>query len=165
MQIATIMILLATLFLSGCAPKSGFLSEDTLYESALSYTKKGEIYNSLEMKASIVATYLNNTVIECKKKDREVFLIAVFIDEDSSDESKQGLLNPSYYITLEGKQPVDIEALPYDDDLIKIAPFRNRWSTYYKVMFEKSKSKTLTMEYGHLNYGKVTLLFSKEYAE
>jgi hypothetical protein len=165
MKIATIMILLATLFLSGCAPKSGFLSEDKLYESALSHTKKGEIYNSLEMKASIVATYLNNTVIHCTKKDKEVFLIAVFIDEDSSDESKQGLLNPSYRLTLNGKPPVDMHALAYDDDLIKIAPFRNRWSTYYKVMFEKSNTDTLKMEYAHLNYGKVTLLFSKEHAE
>ena len=165
MKTATIMILLATLFLSGCAPKSGFLSEDKLYESALSHTHKGEIYNSLEMKASIVATYLNNTVIHCTKKDKEAFLIAVFIDEDSSDEAMQGLANPSYQLTLDGKKPVDIEILPYDDDLIKIAPFRNRWSTYYKVMFEKSKSNTLKMEYGHFNYGKVTLSFSKAYVE
>ncbi len=165
MKIATSMILLATLLLSGCAPKSGFLSPDKLYESALSHTQKGEIYNSLEMKASIVATYLNNTVIHCTKKDKEVFLIAIFIDEDSSDESKQGLLNPSYHLTLNGKSPVDIHALPYDDDLIKIAPFRNRWSTYYRVMFEKSKSNTLKMEYTNFNYGKVTLLFSKAYAE
>jgi hypothetical protein len=165
MKIATSMILLATLIFTACVPKSGFFSEDKLYESALSHTQKGEIYNSLEMKASIVATYLNNTVIDCKIKEREVFLIAVFIDEDSSDESKQGLLNPSYYLTLNGKLPIDMQALAYDDDLIKIAPFRNRWSTYYKVIFEKSKSNKLKIEYGHLNYGKVTLSFSKAYAE
>jgi len=47
------------LSLSGCASKSGFLSPDVLAQRALSYTKKAEIYNSLEIKASAVVTYLN----------------------------------------------------------------------------------------------------------
>ena len=156
------MILLVTLFISGCSVKSGFLAEDAHYKSALLHSKKGEIYNSLEMKVSIVATYLNDTVINCEAKDKEVFLVAVYIDEDSSDESKQGLMNPSYKLTLNGQSPIDIRALDYHDDLIKIAPFRNRWSTYYKVTFASVDSKELTMVYAHLNYGKTILSFSKD---
>ena len=157
------MILLATLLLSGCAPKSGFFSEDIRYQSALAHTKKGEIYNSLEMKASIVATYLNCTIMQCNNKNEEVFLVAIYIDEDSSDKSKQGLYNKSFLLTLNGKKPKSIQPLDYYDDLIKAAPFRNRWSKYYIVKFDKVKSQSLTMAYAHQSYGKVTLVFAKDF--
>ncbi len=163
MKLQIIMILLATLLVSGCAPKSGFFSEDVRYESALVHTQKGEIYNSLEMKASIVATYLNPTLVRCEKENAEVFLIAIFISEDSSDESKQGLMNKSYHLTLNGKKPRSIRALDYHDDMIQVAPFRNRWSAYYIVKFDKQKSKKLQMQYSHKSYGKVILSFLKDY--
>ena len=163
MKLVTIMILLWSFLGLGCSSKEGFFSPDALHESALRHSQKGEIYNSLEMKASIVATYLNSTVIQCNKVESEVFLIAIYIDEDSSDESKQGILNPSFTLSLEGQRPSHIEALPYDDDLIKIAPFRNRWSTYYKVDFPHTGKNTLTLIYRHLNHGEVTLKFLKDY--
>jgi len=165
MKIVTMMMVLTLVFLDGCSYREGFFSEDVLHESAMIHSQKGEMYNSLEMKASIVATYLNSTVIECQKNEGEVFLVAIFIDEDSSDESKQGLLNPTFYLTLNGEVPIEFHALAYDDDLIKIAPFRNRWSTYYKVIFKTSSAKKLKMEYGHTNYGKVILSFSKEFQD
>ena len=158
------MILLATLLLSGCAPKSGFFSEDKLYQSALTHSEKGEIYNSLELKASIVATYLKKTKkVVCSREENEVFLVAIYIDKDSSDESKQGIMNKNFILTLNGKKSVDIRALDYHDDLIHIAPFRNRWSDYYVVKFDKVKAERLTMEYTHKNFGKATLSFVKEY--
>ena len=160
MKIISIMIVGIALFLSACAP-TGFLAEDAGYKSALSHTQKGEIYNSLEMKASIVATYLNNTVVHCQKKEFEVFLVAVYIDEDSSEKSRQGLYNTAYKVTLAGQKPLEIKKLEYDDDLIKIAPFRNRWSHYYVVTFPKQKSETLTLKYRHLSYGAATLNFQK----
>ena len=162
MKLRTIMILSATLFFVGCSPKSGFFSQDVRYESALTHTQKGEIYNSLEMKASLVATYLNSTLVHCDRNSSEVFLVAVYIDEDTSDESKQGLMNQSYRLTLNGKKPSDIRALDYHDDMIQIAPFRNRWSDYYIVKFEKQQSQKLDMEYAHKAYGKITLSFVKD---
>jgi len=163
MKLHTIMILLATLFLSGCTPKSGFFSKDLRYQSALAHSQKGEIYNSLEMKASIVATYLNSTTVECEREDAEVFLIAIYIDEDTSDKSKQSLMNKSFLLTLGGKKPSSIRSLAYNDDMIKIAPFRNRWSDYYLVKFDKQAAQELEMQYAHKNYGKVTLSFVKDY--
>ena len=163
MKLLTSMILLATLLLSGCSKKSGFFSEDLRYQSALSHSKKGEIYNSLEMKASLVATYLNATLVKCDKKDAEVFLVAIYIDEDTSDESQQGLMNKSFQLTLNGKKPTSVRLLDYHDDLIQVAPFRNRWSDYYLVKFDKVKSQRMKMEYTHSSYGKVTLLFAKDY--
>lgn len=163
MNLQTIMILLATILLSGCATKSGFFSEDIRYQSALSHTKKGEIYNSLEMKASIVATYLNPTLVRCEREDAEAFLVAIYIDEDSSDASKQGLKNESYLLTLDGNKPRSVRALDYHDDMIQVAPFRNRWSDYYIVKFDKEISKDLQMQYLHKSYGKVILSFPKDY--
>ena len=162
MKFQYIMIVLAVFGLSACAPKSGFFSADKLYESALSHSQKGEIYNSLEMKASIVATYLNGTLERYKDSKDEIFLVAIYIDEDLSDKSKQGIMNPSYTLTLDGQKPSDIRALGYDDDLIKIAPFRNRWSDYYIVKFPKSQNEHLSLVYAHKNYGKATLSFLKD---
>ncbi len=163
MKLSLIMILLATLLLGGCSPKSGFFSQDLRYQSALSHTQKGEIYNSLEMKASIVATYLNSTLVKCDREDAEVFLVAIYISEDSSDESKQGLMNKNYMLTLNGEKPISIRALDYHDDMIQVAPFRNRWSDYYIVKFKKQKSQELKMQYTHKSYGKVILSFVKDY--
>lgn len=163
MKLRTIMILIATLFLSGCTLKSGFFAEDLRYQSALSHTKKGEIYNSFEMKASIVATYLNSTTVECDRDNAEVFLIAIYIDEDTSDESKQSLMNKSFLLTLGGKKPSSIRSLAYSDDMIQIAPFRNRWSDYYLVKFDKQEAQELEMNYTHKNYGRVILSFVKDY--
>ena len=163
MKLSLIMILLATLLVGGCSQKSGFFSQDLRYQSALSHSQKGEIYNSLEMKASIVATYLNSTLVKCDKEASEVFLVAIYISEDSSDESKQGLMNKSFQLTLDGKKPTSIRALDYHDDMIQVAPFRNRWSDYYIVKFAKQKSQKLEMLYTHKSYGKVTLSFLKDY--
>ncbi len=156
------MVFVVSLFFSGCATKSGLFSPDIRYQSALAHTQRGELYNSLELKASIVATYLNDTCIACAKGEDEEFLVAVYIDEDSSDESKEGLMNPAFHLTLNGQKPSDIRALDYHDDLIKIAPFRNRWSRYYIVKFPKQQGDKLDMVYAHHYYGKVTLVFLKE---
>lgn len=162
MKLQGIMIGMVALLLSACAPKNGFFSADKLYESALSHSQKGEIYNSLEMKASIVAIYLNNTLKEYKDAKDEVFLVAIYIDEDLSEPSKQGIMNPSYTLTVNDKKPSDIRPLAYDDDLIKIAPFRNHWSAYYVVKFPHVEGEKMTMIYAHKNYGKATLSFLKD---
>ena len=163
MKLLTIMIFLTTLVFTACSQKKGFFSVDERHQSALAHSQKGDIYNSLELKASIVATHLNSTIVSCDAKNVEAFLVAIYIDEDSSDESKQGLLNKSYLLTLNGKKPLTFKALDYHDDMIKIAPFRNRWSDYYIVKFEKEISKKLVMEYAHASYGKVILSFAKDY--
>ena len=163
MKLLTIMIFLSTLVFTACSQKKGFFSVDERHQSALAHSQKGDIYNSLELKASIVATHLNSTMLRYNTENEEVFLVAIYIEEDSSDESKQGLLNKSYLLTLNGKKPLTFNALDYHDDMIKIAPFRNRWSDYYLVKFKKEISKKLVMEYAHHSYGKVTLSFARDY--
>ena len=99
MKLLTLMILLTALSFTACSQKKGFFSVDERHQSALSHSQKGDIYNSLELKASIVATHLNSTILSCDTENVEIFLVAIYIEEDSSDESKQSLMNKSYLLT------------------------------------------------------------------
>ena len=153
-------IVLALVF-GGCSTKSGFFAEDEMYQSALMHSKKGEIFNSLELKASIIATHLNSFLEECKKCSNEQFLVAIYIDNDSSDKEKQGIKNSFYTLTLNSKKPLNVKPLSYDDDLIKLAPFRNRWAKYYLIDFAKDDKDRLEMEYKSKSFGSANLIFSK----
>ncbi len=159
MKNLSVLLLGMVLLLSGCATKSGFFSPDVLEQQALSYTKKAQIYNSLEIKATIVATYLNPLLKEYDKKDDSIFLISFFIDEDSSDPKKQGLYNQEYKLTLNGNLPQKIEPLKQNDDLIKLLPIKNMWSHYYLVRFEKPASKELHMILESKRFGSATMDF------
>ncbi len=150
------------IFLGGCYGKSAFFSLDAKEQSAVMHTKKGQLYSSLEIKASISATYLNASTKEFKKSPNEMFLISVFIDDDSNSE-KNGLYNESYTLVLNDKKAIDIKELKYEDDLIKIAPIRNRWSLYYLVEFEKQESQKLDMVFKNDDYGLVVLEYLKEF--
>jgi hypothetical protein len=153
--IVLISILLITFF--GCSEKSGFLNSDTQRESSLMHTKKGEIYNSMEIKATIVATHLNNVVKKYNNSKNEVFLIALFIDEDLQQKDKSGINNPDILLTLNGKKASNVILLKHKDALVSYAPLLNSWSKYYLVEFDKSDS--MKMELRSKKYGKVVLEF------
>ena len=150
------------LFLTACSKKSQFFSTDAKELSAVMHTKKGQLYSSLQIKASITATYLNAATKEFRKDPNEIFLISVFIDNDSNTK-KSGLFNESYTLTLNGKKAINIKKLKYEDDLIKIAPIRNQWSSYYLVKFKKDSSEKLKLEYKNEDYGVTVLEYSKEF--
>ena len=150
------------LCLAGCASKSGLFSPDILSQRALTYTKKAEIYNSLEIKASAVITYLNPLLKKYEDKYHAYFLVSLFIDNDSSDIKKQGLHNHDIQLTLNSQSPLTIKDLKADDDLIKIAPVKNMWSHYYLVTFEKPLSKEMKMLLKSQRYGSSSLIFEAE---
>jgi len=155
------LILIFVLLSTSCSFKSkrGLFEEDKLYQVALTHSKEASIYNSLELKASIIATHLNSFLEECKYCQSERFLVAIYISDDSSDKKKQGLNNTYYKLTLNGKKPISVKELSYDDDLIKLAPFRNRWAHYYLIDFARDNKKEMKMRYQSKSYGGVTLTF------
>ena len=163
MKLKTILIFALLFFSFGCSQKSSFLKEDKEQQSAMMYTKKGELYNSLEIKASIVSTYLNPTQAQFKDSKEEVFLISIFIDNDSSNPKFHGIYNPDYTLTLNGKKSKSIKKLEFEDDLIKMAPIRNRWSVYYLVSFDKTDDEKLVMNFKNDAYGEVVLEYSKAF--
>ncbi len=147
---------------SGCASKSGFFTPDLLSQRALTYTKKAEIYNSLEIKASSLITYLNPLLEKYNDKYHVYFLVSLFIDNDSSDRKKQGLHNSDIKLTLNDQEPLTIKDLKSNDDLIKIAPVKNMWSHYYLVTFEKPSSDEMKIVLKSQRYGSSSLVFEVE---
>ncbi len=144
---------------SGCSSKSGFLSPDVLSQRALLYTKKAEIYNSLEIKASAVITYLNPLLKKYNDHEHVYLLVSLFIDNDSSDIQKQGLHNPDISLSLDGTKALQIQALQQGDDLIKIAPIKNMWSHYYLVTYKKVSADNFQVTLKSQRYGSSVLTF------
>ena len=163
MKIRVLVIASLLMFSFGCSQKKSFFSEDSLEQSAVINTQKGQLYSSLEIKASIVSTYLNASNPKYKDSKTEMFLVSVFIDEDSSNPKTHGIYNKDYSLTLNDSKSVSIKKLDFEDDLIKIAPIRNRWSTYYLVEFETQSDKKLFMIFKNDEYGEVVLEYSKEF--
>ena len=161
MKITILMMMGLLLLTTGCSQKSSFFSNDALEQSAVINTQKGQLYSSLEIKASIVSTYLNASNPQYKDSKTEMFLVSIFIDEDSSDPKKHGIYHKDYTLTLNGKKSIAIKKLDFEDDLIKIAPIRNRWSTYYLVEFEHQSDEKLLMSFKNDAYGEVVLEYSK----
>jgi len=150
------------LSLGGCASKSGFFAPDVMQHKALAFTQKAQIFNSLEIKASLVATYLNPLLNAYQSDTRVHFLMSVFIDDDFTEPDKQGLFNPDYTITLNGQKPISIKPLDQDDELLKIAPMKNVWSHYYLVTFHKPASDTMQLLFKSRRYGASSLVVEAE---
>jgi hypothetical protein len=151
------------IFSMGCSQKSSFFSEDAIEQSVVVNTKKAQLYSSLEIKATIVATYLNASHLEYKNNKDEMFLVSVFIDDDSSDPKKHGIYNKDYSLTLNGTKAKSIKKLDFEDDLIKAAPIRNRWSTYYLIGFEHQNGEKLELTFKNDAYGTEVLKYSRAF--
>jgi len=161
MKISILMIIGLLLFSTGCSQKNSFFSEDALEQSAIINSQKAQLYSSLEIKATIVATYLNASYPEYKHSKDEMFLVSIFIDDDSSEPDNQGIFNKAYLLTLNGVKVKSVKKLDFEDDLIKIAPIRNRWSTYYLVGFETQSDEKLKLTFKNDAYGAEVLEYSK----
>lgn len=151
------------LFMTACTNKPQLLSEDLIEQSIMSNTKKAQLYSSLEIKAAITATYLNASLPEYEKSPHEMFLVSIFIDNDSAIKEKQGIYNRDYSLTLNGAKATRIEALEFKDDLLKKLPTRNRWSHYYLIGFDKSNKQKLQLVFKSAVYGTKVLVFPKEF--
>ncbi len=161
-KLLSLLAVAALAFISGCSVKTGLFAPDRMEQKALHHTQRGEIYNALEIKASIVATYLNPVYPKYDNPKREYFLIGIYIDNDASDIEHQGIYNEQYKLRLAGEKPIKITPLKESDALVKSAPLRNRWSHYYLVEFPPLSTRTLELTYWNDQYGKVTLHFAKE---
>ncbi len=155
-----IFILLSIIFLTSCSLKTTFMKPDLLQQKILSWTKKGAIYNSMEMKSSIFATYLNP--IDKKYKDGEYFFVSIFIDNDFEDSKKYGLNNKNYTLILNNQKYTYKKELDKDSQIVKMMPFNNEWSHLYLLKFPKQKSNILKLELINPNYGVTTMKFQKQ---
>ncbi len=155
-------LIVLLLGMGGCTTKSGLFSPDKLEQKALTHTHKAEIFNSLEIKVSLIATYLNPILPEYHQKDKAYFLISIFIDNDFDEPSRYGLHNPDISLDMDGKKPLEIKELKSDDPLRKLAPIQNMWSHYYLVTFTKPQSGQMHITVKSRRYGASTVTFSAD---
>lgn len=170
-------LFLSTLLIVGCSSKQDecgvkehsdfaqLFTKDEIYDKSLKNTHKAQLIASFETKALLTATYLNPVFAQrnCKKRftnkmrDAEYFFIGVFITNSKSSEFN----TKGYRLTLNGKQPSDIELLDKDDPLRYEMPMMNNWSTYYKVKFPIVMGNELKLIFENGRFGKDILSYSK----
>jgi hypothetical protein len=151
-----ILIALGVIFFTGCETKlKNVLKQDPQYVQTLQNTQRGNIVNSFETKAIIVATYLKDD------ENGTHFLIGVYNDDEEIGIQEGGLFNKNYSLTLNELNSSKISVIDekkLKELGIKNYPFYQKWMKYYNVDFPKSK-KPYNIEYKNNLYGAVKLIF------
>ncbi len=151
----------AVLFFGGCSSKSckeGILQPDTIYEKALVNTREAQIVRSLETKASVNATLLNEVFAGKYPYDKGVYLfVGVITDRKVPD----GKFPDFFHLKLNGLSPVSIEPIKMDNELYALMPSVNRWGRYYLAVFPPSKAKSFKLTFGIDPYAPVVLTFQR----
>ncbi|MEA3433139.1 MAG: hypothetical protein U9R13_00995 [Campylobacterota bacterium] len=145
--------------LAGCASKEEKALMEA-YETKKSYhqklqkTEKTQLYDGNSTKALLTATYLNEQNIDKEYKPDEVFIVGMYIEEESFDQEW-------YSLTLNGSAPKSIQELAADDPLLKNISFVSEWNYFYLITFPHTSSKSFKLVFESELYGKGELHFAK----
>ncbi len=146
---------------SGCSSKSckeGILQPDVIYEKALVNTKEAQIVRSLETKASVSATLLNEVFPDKYPYEKGVYL---FVGAITERKIKSDGFPDFMHLKLNSKEPLSIEPVHRDNELYTLMPSVTRWGRYYVAVFPPSKAKTFKLTFGIDPYSPVVLTFSR----
>jgi len=144
------------IILAGCAEKnevSEIIQKDKIHEKALTFTKENQLVRSLETKATVTATLLNEVFPKRFPYDKGISFFVGVISDIPLDLSKN--------ITLDGKTPFNVESVSQKDFLYVLMPGVNRWGNYYIVTFPSMKNKSFTLKLEIDPYGSVPLNFQR----
>jgi hypothetical protein len=152
----------ALLTMSGCAQKGAFdlFKMDAAHERSVEQLRAGSIVLSLETKAIISAIYLNPVYPE-QYKDGEYFIAAIYFENDMRSVKKRGIKDIGYRLTLNGKEPVEMEELAEKDLRRELIPVRNTWNRFYLVKYNNFSEGVLTLGLENNQTGKVVLNYQK----
>ena len=155
-----IILTLSTMaLLAGCTSKEEKALMEA-YETKKSYhqqlqkTEKTQLYDGNSTKALLTATYLNEQNIDKEYKPDEVFIVGIYIEEESFDQEW-------YSLTLNGSAPKSIQELAADDPLLKNISFISEWNYFYLITFPHTSSKSFKLVFESELYGKGELHFAK----
>ena len=153
---------IALLTMSGCADKGAFdlFKMDAAHERSVEQLRTGSIVLSLETKAIISGLYLN-PVYPDRYKDGESFIVAIYFENDIRSVKKRDIHDIGYTLTLNGKEPVEMEELPEKDLRRELIPIRNTWNRYYLVKYKNFSEGVLTLALENNQTGKVVLNYQK----
>jgi len=153
---------IALLTISGCADKGAFdlFKMDAAHERSVEQLRTATIVLSLETKAIISGLYLN-PVYPDKYKDGESFIVAIYFENDIRSVKKRDIHDIGYALTLNGKEPVEMEELPEKDLRRELIPVRNTWNRFYLVKYKNFSEGVLTLALENNQTGKVVLNYQK----
>ncbi len=155
---------LLVLFLSGCEKNIPLNQSniDKMYQLSIVNTRKAIIKNLDGTKIIIIATYLNPLQFKQMNNKEEMFLVGIYISNDTNKKSKDSL-NPFYKISLNNDSSLDdMQKLKSNSKYLKLLPFKNIWSDYYLLKFPAKKSRTLTLTFENGQFIKKSVTFEKE---
>lgn len=158
----SILSLIALLTMSGCADKGAFdlFKMDAAHERSVEELRTDSIVLSLETKAIISALYLN-PVYPGKYKDGEYFIAAIYFENDIRSVKKRDINDIGYHLTLNGKEPVEMEELPEKDLRRNLIPVRNTWNRFYLIRYKTFSEGALTLQLENNQTGSVVLNYQK----
>jgi hypothetical protein len=152
-----VLVLLVVVF-SGCYQDRdfGIFQRDAIYKKAIKNTQKGDILNSFETKALIIATYLN-PVLDGYQED-ENFFVGVY---SSVTKDNLALDDRDYSLLLDGSKANKIVEIEDNESIKTKMPFVNEWFRYYIVTFNSSEKESLNLTFSHKEFGNTELHFVK----
>lgn len=139
-------IALLVFVFSGCSVYYDALQSDGQMERYVSATRKAEIVNKLHTEAVILATDLHSVFPGRYSKDETVFLVDMFVADDSSEPEKRGLFNAMYRLSLNEQSPVVIERLGRDELIERHFPYTSPWGEYFFVVFKQRYQRSMDLE-------------------
>ncbi len=151
----------AVLLFLGCSSKpctQNILKPDIIYEKALVNTREVQIIKSLETKASINATLLNEVFAERYPYKKGVyFFIGVITDRKMPEDKFPDFL----HFKLNGSPALNIEPIRRGDELYSLMPSVNRWGRYYVAEFAPQNGRIFKLTIGIDPYDPVVLTFQR----
>ena len=152
----------ALLTMSGCADKGAFdlFTMDKAHERSVEQLRTGSIVLSLETKAIISALYLNPVYPE-QYKDGESFIVAIYFENDIRSVKKRDFKDIGYSLTLNGKEPLEIEELRETDVRRQLMPVRNTWNRFYLIRYKNFSEGALALGLENNQTGSVVLNYQK----
>ncbi len=151
-----------TVLLSGCSSKNTLsnINKNKMYELSIVNTRKAILKGVDGSKAIIIATYLNPLKIDMIDKNKEVFLVGVYIENSQKNSDN----NPFYQIKLNNDFDMDsMKKINITSKYIKMIPIVNKWAEYYLIKFPVKKTRKLTLLFENKIGSKAVLNFEKEF--
>lgn len=155
-------LIFMSIFFVGCAFEKnyGIFEKDTTYKKAIKQTRKGDIINSLETKALIIATHLNPTLEEYQSDTNESFFVGIYTNISKEN---RALDDRDFSLNMNNTKYLSIVELKENDPLKAKMPNINEWFRYYVITFQKSKEENLELNFAHKDFGKTQLHFAKQH--
>ena len=156
-------ILLFSIFFIGCSQKTNRYAKptDILHEQALTQTQKVQIKKQKKTKIYFIITYISRIDSDLLKIDNLVdkFIVSAYIPSDEDKENYKKI-----FFKIDRKDPIAVDELKKDSDLLSLLFSSTSWSRYYLVQAPVDSSKQgVLFEVGVKNLGSAKVEFHDKY--